>query len=122
MIRDPRLASLSADHHEVLAFARKAERGELDPAEVRREFESHALPHMEAEERLLLRSLGDDPLVRRLVADHDHLRALARAGEVVELGRVLIEHMAWEERVLFPACETRLPPQILAAVGAALGR
>lgn len=70
-----------------------------------------------------------DVLLRRALDDHVEIRR--RADELAategpsgrqlnELGETLAAHVRLEERELFPAIERTLPPERLAAVGAAL--
>jgi molybdopterin-guanine dinucleotide biosynthesis protein A/hemerythrin superfamily protein len=125
MKRDPRLRRLSSDHHAALALARalarRAEAGTLDAAlvaDVRGRFGRDLDPHFRVEEEVLLpplRALGDADLAARVEADHAALRAhLAAAGRgdhgrLADFARLLVEHVRFEERALFPRCEAALP-------------
>lgn len=90
--------------------------------------------HFRVEEEVLFpvhaEYAGDnDALLRRALDDHVEIRR--RADELAategpsgrqlnELGETLAAHVRLEERELFPAIERTLPPERLAAVGAAL--
>lgn len=135
MKRDPRLQGLSSDHHHALVFARRLAEavaaGRADPATAREagaQFFGAIDPHFQIEERSLLpalREVGALALVERTEADHASLRALAssaQAGACEGLDRfaaLLTEHIRFEERELFPCCETRLPSAVLDTVAAA---
>lgn len=133
MKRDPRLHGLSSDHHHALVLARRLAgrvTAGADPEVARafaEDFAREIAPHFQIEEDVLLpalREAGELALVERTEADHAELRALvakARMGECAELGRLaqrLSEHVRFEERELFPACEAKLSDAVLAAVAA----
>ena len=132
MQRDKRLRGLSSEHHHALRLARRvaeACRGEgpdEDLAhEVDREWQQQLGPHFTTEEELLLPGLakaGEAEMAERIRGDHarlrDHLRA-ALAGELSRLAsfaELLHQHVRFEERVLFPACEELLDPATLEQV------
>jgi hypothetical protein len=118
--RDPRLRGLSADHHHALVLARRAARGEVDADALRATFTTILQPHFAIEEELLLPPLGaGDALVVRTLADHHRLRALATSGDAPAFAALLDDHVRFEERELFPACEARLPAEVLDAVSRA---
>lgn len=135
MKRDPRLHGLSADHHHALVLARRVAReagvAELElaalVASVRRAFDLELAPHFAIEEQELLpalRDAGEGALVDRTLAEHAALRghlADAERGDasaLVAFGQLLAEHVRFEEHHLFPACEARLPDDVLARVAA----
>lgn len=123
--RDPRLAGLSADHHRALVLARRAAAGALPVAALRVRFDEELEPHFRIEEDVLLPALcqaGDDDLAARTLRDHARMRdALSRAeaGDpkaVAEFSALLVAHVRFEERELFPACEMKLSPTLLEEV------
>ena len=139
MRRDPRLAGLSADHHRALVLARSVERRAAawtlsDGVQLRARFDHELEPHFRIEEELLLpalraAALTDGPgdaalaaLCARLVSDHAGLRAnMATAAEgdsqaARAFATKLNDHVRFEERELFPACEERLSSELLDAV------
>lgn len=127
MKRDPRLHGLSSDHHQALVLARRIEAGALDVAQTRRSFDAELVPHFAVEEEILLpalRAAGRADLADRTKADHEAIRdALVRAerGEpnaLSELASLVTRHVRFEERELFPCCETTLPASVLDAVHA----
>jgi iron-sulfur cluster repair protein YtfE (RIC family) len=128
MKRDPRLQGLSSDHHHGLVLARRTSRacagdgaGRELVRSVRRAFDAELEPHFRAEEEVLLPPLaGVAPdLVQRTLGEHAELRghlAAAEAGHprrLAEFAALLERHIRFEERVLFPAAEARLPGEAL---------
>lgn len=130
MKRDPRLQSLSSEHHRALVLARRlaalAQVAAADGArELQAAFAQQLEPHFHVEEELLVPALlaaGQSALARRLADEHASLRASATAiaaGEyprLVDFANGLTEHVRFEERELFPCCEQCLPDSVLDAV------
>ncbi len=130
MKRDPRLHGLSSEHHHALVLARRVgeqcgawsrERG----AELAARFEAELEPHFLVEEELLLpalRAAGEDLLAARTADDHARLRDAAKraadgdAEAARSFAATLAEHVRFEERELFPACEASAPGDVLDAV------
>jgi hypothetical protein len=134
--RDPRLRALSRDHHHALVLARFIAaidvRGGLDEdvvTLVKERFASEIFPHFEVEELLLsaLAGLGADELVTRTRDDHAKMMQLVEratatnATPLTELAALLTEHVRFEERELYPACEDKLPAEVLERVARAHG-
>lgn len=131
MKRDPRLRRLSSDHHSALVLARRLSQltgqwTENEGESLHRRFEQELEPHFRTEEELLLpalRAVGRSDLANRITDDHTALRAMvaaARAGDgraARSFGERLSEHVRFEERELFPACEALLPGAVLDEVG-----
>ncbi|MDZ7780607.1 MAG: hemerythrin domain-containing protein [Gemmatimonadota bacterium] len=129
MKRDPRLRGLSSDHHQALVLARRvghrAEAGTLDmdlARDVAERFRDELEPHFGVEEEVLLpalRDLGENELPDRTLDDHAFLRQRVRAAEdgdaeaLADFAERLHDHVRFEERTLFPACEARLPDAVL---------
>ena len=126
--RDHRLHPLSRDHHHALVLARFIAaidlRGALDADVVKlvkERFETEMVPHFEIEEMLLSALLGHgaDELVRRTRAEHARITMLVLAAgtgdasSLGELSHLLTEHVRFEERELYPACEELLPANVL---------
>lgn len=133
MKRDRRLRGLSDDHHQALVLGRRIlrglEAGEVDwiAERVERTFRTELAPHFEVEESILVPAMeeaGLHSLTQRLGQDHSHLRASAAAaaqGDLEAAGtfaRLLIEHVRFEERVVFPQVERALEGEVLDAVAA----
>ena len=119
MKRDARLIGLSSEHHHALVLARRATRNELTLDEAQRRFDEELAPHFPTEEQILLpalRSAGAVELADRTRAEHVEIRAALGRADLAELGRLLTEHVRFEERELFPACEALLSPSVLDAV------
>ncbi len=121
MKRSQTLIQLSREHHTALVLAKRAQTNALDsgtlmqlmadfPARWNEELE----PHFTEEEQVLLPRLlseGADALAGRLAEDHAGLRALSAriiggdATALPEFGRLLADHVRFEERELFPHYE-----------------
>ena len=123
MKRGAELTPLSHDHHQALFVALKLKRGEAGAGDAFAAFlDGDGREHFRAEEEILLPTWlaldpeADQQLARRVLADHLELHtwhARLRANEVddtelAELGRLLEEHVRFEERTLFPAIEAAL--------------
>jgi len=129
MKRSAALSQWSQEHHAALVLARRiANAGDEDAraallASVPTTFDRELEPHFRAEEAVLLPRLeaaGQIDLVRRTAQDHLLLRELAAriaSGDRAALqpfGRLLKEHVRFEERELFAAAESVLPAEFLA--------
>lgn len=128
MKRDPRLRGLSSEHHHALVLARAllaaAESGKC-MEDLSRRFQGELEPHFQVEERWLLSGLeaaGERDLVARTLEDHTFLRATVQAAQrgdpaaMRAFAERLQEHVRFEERTLFPACEALLPGDLLEAM------
>jgi iron-sulfur cluster repair protein YtfE (RIC family) len=111
MKRHPSLEPFSRDHNIGLVLARSLARedgGVADAFLVA--WEDEMDDHFREEERLLVPLLGEDESTR-LRDEHENIRGLANrlqhgdAGVLKDLGRMLDEHIRWEERVMFPLIE-----------------
>jgi hypothetical protein len=140
--RDPALVPLSRDHHQALVQALALRRGASAPvaaaARTAEEFlafrREELLGHFEDEEQVLLPAARDAaaPAAERMLTEHTGIHRAAgelaealRAGRdprphMEDLGRRLHDHVRFEERVLFMEIQAALPPDRLAALGAAL--
>jgi hemerythrin-like domain-containing protein len=139
MKRSPELRELSVQHHDALVAARTMRRaGEgaapLEAAVTRfmRAWHGEIRLHFQVEEEVLLPLFAravpaDDPLIIRTLTEHVLLRRVVydlkeAAGEqrqqlAAEIGRVLNDHIRFEERVVFPAIETALAGPNLVELG-----
>ncbi len=131
MKRDPRLRSLSSDHHGALVLARRlGARVEawdsVQGAALLERFHGELEPHFQMEENSLLPALadaGEALLVDRVFREHALLRDLvlrAATGDAVALASFaegLTAHVRFEERELFPTCEVALSSEVLDDVG-----
>lgn len=127
MKRDPRLHGLSSEHHHALVLARTLLApgqawGSVEGAALAERFAAELEPHFQLEEEILLpalRAAGATSLAIRTDEDHGFLRAkmsLAAGGDyeaAAAFGQRLQEHVRFEERELFPACEALLTREVL---------
>lgn len=129
MKRDPRLQSLSSEHHAALVLARRLERHAgawtaADGGALLARFGRELEPHFRIEEDVLLpalREAGRADLAERTQHEHETLRALVAAAAspatdptlARRIGEVLREHVRFEEQELFPGCEALLPEAVL---------
>jgi len=134
--RTPELTPLSHEHHHALVVAMVLKRATgPEPAGAFVDFHrSEGEQHFRIEEQVLLPGwLAADPeadreAAARVLGEHLELRAAVRrfesgeatAEEVQRIGRLLEAHVRYEERELFPAIETALDDDALAALGAAI--
>jgi len=121
MKRHPSLEPFSRDHNVGLVLARRAiESTQTDaPASelIRRDlvrcWDDELKDHFREEERLLLPLIIESQLSARLLKDHSDIEGKIEglrqsswpSACLPELGRLLDEHIRWEERNLFSAIE-----------------
>jgi hemerythrin-like domain-containing protein len=132
------LRPLSREHQGALAVAKTLSEGE-DAAAASRAFlefwERDGRRHFRIEEEVLLPAWAlaaevDRPGVERMLAEHLEIRRealrLAAGGATVArvnaLGRLLHDHVRFEERELFPLAEAALGAADLERLGAAIER
>ena len=134
MKRSPALISLSRDHHhalEVALWLRRAGPRDLDDTldRLRQFWEPRGRRHFEIEEQVLLGAVDAADAewaaaARRVRAEHDAIRARVDGIDTVdaahELGRLLHDHVRFEERTLFGLLEERLSDAHLMQLGKAL--
>ena len=126
MKRFPELKSLSSDHHRALVLAKKAKKAGAEPSstelsstelsvtdvwsEMERYYSNELEIHFKQEEDNIaphLQRIGKADLLERLVAEHKELRSYFMAGAdrtvgtLNSLGRLLEQHVRFEERELF---------------------
>ena len=137
MKRDVRLQELSRDHHHALVLARFIRAMcvrdclEADAVSIVKErFTSEIAPHFLVEELLLsaLSGLGADDLVVRTRSEHATMLQLLEQAKATdptplrELARLLVEHVRFEERDLYPRCEELLGYDVLDGIAQAHAR
>lgn len=140
MKRDPALVSLSHDHHQALFVAHKLTRASSETAAealaaLDAYWSGHGQSHFRAEEEILFPAYAGhadpyDPLLARALCDHVAIRqrvnnalehaAAPEQAALSQLGRLMQEHVRFEERTLFPRIEAALPAAELAAVAEGL--
>jgi iron-sulfur cluster repair protein YtfE (RIC family) len=133
----PELRRLSAEHARWLArIARQVQEDEAShAARLVALWDAEVLPHCRAEEDVLLPdlarrvseadalivfTLGDHVALRRLVRELRAAEGQARSAALASLELKLVEHLAFEERTLFPALQETLGCDRLAALGGEL--
>lgn len=139
MKRDPRLNPLSWEHQRTLALAHRVCTA-LDnppaPTEpLSREIDSfwrqEIEPHFRAEELILFPPAQDLGVcggeIEQILEEHRRLGELASligrggaAADLREFAELLIRHIRFEERTLFPALEKALPAGQLEVIGRSL--
>jgi len=125
------LQSLSRDHHRGLVLARRARQVAAGKpgsspsrawSEVEQKFHQDLEPHFRIEEEHLvplLHGAGQTEMVKRLEEEHARLRGLvgdlggATLARLAEFGRLLEEHIRFEERELFEFVQEHLPSSLL---------
>jgi hemerythrin-like domain-containing protein len=133
--RSEYIIALSRDHHAGLLFCWKIKEGVKKGAELSRIknyasffWDNHLERHFLEEESLLFNEV-DDHLTQQGKSEHRVLRRwfdrikndeIKSGQDYVSLTEMLIKHIRYEERVLFPHLETVLPVNTLAGVGSFL--
>jgi hemerythrin-like domain-containing protein len=134
MKRDPRLHSLSSDHHRALVMARKMEKasdgGSLDPGflkEIQAFCHDELTSHFAKEEKFLLPALkrhGEDDIVARTLHEHaqmmDLVTRLDQKEVLQQFAQLLKQHVRFEEQSLFEISQERLSDTELEVIAAAL--
>lgn len=131
MQRDKNLRNLSSDHHKALALVRDIKKlcqdGSSDQvliARVKAIFNNEILPHFEIEECSVLPELtkvSEEALVQRTLEDHKQLKNLVihldQSDNLIKFAEKLKEHVRFEERELFEACQSTLDQAALDRIG-----
>jgi len=130
--RSQHIITLSQDHHSGLLFCWKIKEGLKKGADLFRikqyinfYWAPHLKEHFLEEEELLFNQL-DDELTRQ--GKDDHLMLIERISRInsddgvngqdyLSFAELMIKHIRFEERVLFPHLEIELPSSTLASVG-----
>ncbi len=134
MKRYPELRQLSEDHHHGLVLARKARREATEKKsvalilvwkEISETFRLELEPHFQIEEQYLappLLELGEEKLIERFNREHRQLRMLVKDQDnwslttLHEFGKLLENHIRFEERELFEVAQQRLTPEHLKTI------
>jgi mannose-6-phosphate isomerase-like protein (cupin superfamily) len=109
MKRHPSLEPFSRDHNDGLILARRLSEGGMAALPLfHQEWERELRDHFEEEVRLLGPLCGPDAQ-DRLHREHGQIQTLGHAAatddDAARLGKLLEEHIRWEERELFPEIE-----------------
>lgn len=135
--RSEHIMALSRDHHAGLLFGWKIKEGlkrnipfwRIDKY-INYFWKVHLKSHFNEEEQLLF-CLMDNNLTRKAQKEHNELavwfllannNALHSADEYLLFAELLISHIRFEERELFPHLETGLPAKTLECVGLSLAK
>jgi hemerythrin-like domain-containing protein len=132
--RSEELAPLSREHHEGLLFVWKIRQGlknETDINEIARFVQwfwsTELKRHFQREETILVPLLKDEPLLLRMMDEHQEIEALIHINEqiadedlLVKLADTINDHIRFEERQLFPLVEQKLTPAQLTEAGSRL--
>ena len=133
MKRDPRLRSLSSDHHRALVMARKMEKacdaGDVDPGSLK-EIQAFCCEelslHFSKEEEFLLPALkkhGENEIVERTLHEHAQMMELATRLEqkeaLLQFAQLLKQHVRFEEQSLFAISQEKLSDVELEMIAAA---
>ena len=136
MKRVAALRQLSDDHHQGLVLALKAKKAAAGKdalsvdaiwADVTQRFSAELEPHFQIEEQFLAPALldaGETQLIQRLEQEHAALRALLtssdRSATSLEVfGRMLEQHIRFEERELFETAQRLLSSGALDTIATA---
>jgi hemerythrin-like domain-containing protein len=134
MKRHPSLKKLSSDHHHGLVYSKKlisAAGKTLAEAEEIFEMFSHFFnselhDHFAEEENYLTPYFKNNPLIERMQAEHKNMKAVfdvlkiegsnLREG-LAAIGKMLNDHIRFEEKELFPMIEKTLSESELDEIG-----
>ncbi len=133
MKRAPELRSLSNDHHRALVIAKMAKKANSEGgetvADIWREMEKYFSTelenHFRIEETYIashLEALGETELVEKLYNEHQEIRSHFESGstrtvtDLTDFGKLLEQHVRFEERELFGVAQELLSPDALASI------
>ena len=133
MKRDPRLRSLSSDHHRALVMARKMEKagnsGDVDSDllnEILTFYRDELSLHFSKEEEFLLLPLakhGENEIVERTLREHAQIVALVpqldQKEALLQFAQLLKQHVRFEEQSLFAISQEKLSDAELEVIAAA---
>ncbi|MGC1632053.1 MAG: hemerythrin domain-containing protein [Gelidibacter sp.] len=127
--RHKALQPYSREHHHGLLLSWKIRSGFSKNIELERIktyadwfFEQHLIPHFELEEAHIFPLLeADNELVKRALADHKSLKRLFNDTKDIEkslhqIEKELVEHIRFEERILFPEIQKNATEEQLALI------
>jgi hemerythrin superfamily protein len=127
--RHKSLHALSREHHHGLLLSWKIKAGlkkEIDPKRIKKYcdwfWESDLKAHFDFEEKYVFPILGkENPLIERALKEHVQLQSYFTkkdkiAENLVLIEKGLIDHIRFEERILFMEVEKLASPQQLARI------
>lgn len=133
MKRASELRSLSNDHHRALVIAKRAKNANSESgkttADIWQEIENYYSTelenHFRIEETYIashLEALGETELVERLYKEHQEIRSYfgpestRSATDLTDFGKLLEQHVRFEERELFGVAQELLSSDALASI------
>lgn len=138
MKRHPSLKKLSSDHHQGLVYSKKlimtAGKTEAEAEEIfvlfAKFFNGELRDHFTEEENHLTPCFKNNPLIERMQADHRNMKAAFEAlntggsnlkAGLAAIGKMLNDHIRFEEKELFPMIENTLSESELEDIGKKMG-
>ena len=132
--RSKELMKLSHEHHHALVFCtrlKKAQKVDLKTLQLFVEdFRQNYLSiHFENEEKLFLPLMPESEIKNQFIAEHQQIHQLVQLlltlkesdNELaIKLSELILSHVRFEEKIMFPYLEKTLQPNELATIGIAL--
>jgi len=133
MKRATELRSLSKDHHRALVIAKRAKQFNIECEttlaniwmEIEIYYSTELESHFRIEETYIaphLESPGEIELIKKLYKEHDEIRcyfspeSTRTATDLSDFGKLLEQHVRFEERELFNLAQNSLSPDALASL------
>ncbi|PJA08429.1 MAG: hypothetical protein COX70_03670 [Flavobacteriales bacterium CG_4_10_14_0_2_um_filter_32_8] len=134
--RSQNLVVLSQEHHHALVFCsrlKKAHEMDLKTLQffVKDFWTTNTSTHFDNEEKWFLPEIENNEIKTQFIAEHQQIRMLIKQieeattdvmGIVLKLSVVLINHIRFEERTMFPYLEKIIPSDRMGAIGIALSK
>lgn len=138
MKRHPSLKKLSSDHHQGLVYSKKlimtARKTEAEAEEIfvlfAKFFNGELRVHFAEEENHLTPYFENNTLIKKMHSDHKNMKAAFEAlnteggnlkDGLAAIGKMLNDHIRFEEKELFPMIENTLSESELENIGKKMG-
>ena len=132
--RSQDLVKLSHEHHHALVFCtrlKKAQRVDIKTLQLFVDDfrKNYLMVHFENEEKLFLPLMPDTEIKRQFIAEHQQIKQLVQLLLILKendneltlkLSELILSHVRFEEKIMFPYLEKTLQPNELATIGIAL--